>query len=734
MANVRNLTRSFASGEMAPEVWGRVDLAKFQSGLATCRNFIPLPHGPVINRSGFAFVRETKTSSAVSRLISFSYNNTQTFAIEVGAGYFRWHTQGAVLLVGSVSAWVTATGYVIGDLRSNGGTNYYCTTAHTSGTFATDLAAGKWYALPATGEYEIPNTYAAADLFDIHYVQSADVLTLVHPSYPIKELRRYGATDWRLSAPTFQAPSNCPTGVTATATVGTGTTTFQYQVTAVNTDGLEESVASSASASITNNLTTAGNYNTVTWTAPATGTIIRYNVYKLSNGLYGYIGQAGALSFKDDNIVADVTKTPPISDSGFNDATGNYPGAVSYYEQRRCFGGTNNKPQNMWLTRSGTESNLSYTIPTKDDNRIAFRIAAREASAIRHIVPVSNLMLLTASCEWRINPVNSDALTPTSVSVRPQSYIGANNVTPVVIGNSVIFAQSRGGRMREMSYNWQAQGYLSNDVSILAPHLFDYLTITDMAYSKAPIPILWAVSSNGKLLGMTYVPEQQVASWHQHDTDGTFESICTISESNNDVLYAIVRRTINGTTKRYVEAMHTREFSTLADAYFVDCGGTYSGTPATTISGLTWLEGKTVNILADGAVVPPQVVTGGAITLPVAASKVQVGLPITSDIVTLPFAAGIDPAYGQGREKNVNHVWLRTYRSSGILAGPSLTSMVPYKQRTTETYGSAPNLVSDEIEIVLSPAWQWGGQVYVRQTEPLPLTLVSMTMELSVGG
>lgn len=686
MGTVRNLLRSFASGELAPEVWGRVDLGKYQSGLATCRNFIPLPHGPVINRAGTSFVRDTKYSgSKAARLIPFSYNNTQTFAIEVGAGYFRFHTLGATL----------------------------------------ESAPG----VP----YEVTNSYAEADLSDIHYVQSADVLTLVHPSYPVSELRRLGALSWSFTQPTFQAPTNVPTGVTATAT-GTGSESFQYVVTAVNKDNLEETIASTASTAITNDLTIAGQYNTVTWTAPVSGTIIRYNVYKLSYGLYGFIGQAGSTSFKDDNVIADVSKTPPINDTGFNDATGNYPAAVSYFEQRRCFGGTNNKPQNVWMTRSGTESNMSYTIPVVDDNRIAFRIAAREASAIRHIVPVTNLILLTASCEWRINPASSDALTPTSISIRPQSYIGANNVPPVVVGNAILFPQARGGHLREMSFNWQAQGYLTQDISLLAPHLFDYLTITDLAFARAPYPILWAVSSNGKLLGMTYVPEQQVASWSQHDTDGSFESICCVSEGNQDVLYAIVRRTINGVSKRYVECLHTREFATLADAYFVDCGATYTGTPATSITGLTWLEGKTVSILADGAVHPPRVVSGGAISLDVAASKVHVGLPITADIKTLPLAAQIDEGLGQGRPKNVNRLWLRCYRSSGLYAGPDVDHLTAYAQRTTEPYGSPPGLISDEIELFINPAWQSGAHVCVRQSDPLPLELLSMTMEVAIGG
>lgn len=687
----RTLARSFSSGELTPELFGRIDLSKLQSGLALCRNFIVLPHGPAANRPGTEFVREVKDSTKKTRLIPFTYSVTQTMAIEVGAGYFRFHSQGATLLSGGAP-------------------------------------------------YEVANTYAEADLFDIHYVQSADVMTLVHPNYPVRELRRLGATSWTLTTPVFQAPTNVPTGVSAVATL-TGSTSYQYVITAVNKDNLEETIASAASAAITNDLTLAGHYNTITWTAPATGTIVRYNAYKLANGLYGYIGQAAGLSFVDDNITPDVSKTPPINDTGFDDAAGNYPSAVSYFEQRRCFAGSTNLPQNFWGTRSGTESNLSYSIPVRDDNRIAFRIAAREASAIRHIVPAASLILLTPSGEWRVNP-NGDTLTPSSISVKPQSYIGCNNVTPVLVGNSVLFAQSRGGRIREMSYNWQANGYLTNDISIMAPHLFDFNNVVDMAYSRAPFPILWAVSSNGSLLGMTYVPEQQIAAWHHHDTiNGVFEAVCTITEvpagqlASEEMLYAIVKRTIGGVTKRYVERLHTRYFATAADAFFVDCGATYSGAPTTHITGLTWLEGETVSILADGAVMPKQAVTGGAITLQQPASKVQVGLPIEADIQTLPLVLQtLDTAAGISKPKNVNKAWIRVYRSSGIFAGPSFDKLTEVKERTNEPWGTPPSLKSGEVSVVVSPSWGPDGAICIRQSDPLPLTVVSLALDAAPGG
>lgn len=680
MANLKTLQRSFAGGEISPEMFGRIDDAKYQTGLATCRNFIAKPQGPVMNRPGFAFVRAVKDSTKKTRLIPFTYSTTQTMVIEIGAGYFRFHTQGATLLSGGVP-------------------------------------------------YEITNPYAEADLFDLHFVQSADVLTIVHPNYAPRELRRLGATNWTLTTVSFAAPIAAPTTVTATPT-GTGTAPYSYVVTAIAADQVSESAASTA-GTCSNNVYTSGQYNTITWGAVSGAW--RYNVYKLSGGLYGYIGQTDQLTLRDDNIAADMGKTPPIYDAVFA-ATGDYPGAVSYFEQRRCFAGTTNKPQNIWMTKSGTESVMSYSLPIRDDDRIAFRVAAREANTIRHIIPLTQLLLLTGAAEWRVTSVNSDAITPTSISVRPQSYIGASNVQPVVINNNLLYVAARGGHVRECAYSWQANGFISGDMSLRAPHLFDSFDIADMAYCKAPIPLVWFVSTNGKLLGLTYVPEQQIGAWHWHDTDGVFESCAVVAEGGEDFLYCVIRRTINGSSVRYVERMASRQFVDPADAFFVDAGLTYSGAAATTISGLSHLEGKTVNVLTDGAVHPQCVVTSGAITLQQAASKVQIGLPITSDAQTLPVAAQVDNAFGQGRYKNVNKAWLRVYRSSGINIGPDADNLVTVKQRTTENYGTAPALKSEEIPVLLNPSWADSGQIFIRQSDPLPLTIASLTLEVALGG
>lgn len=677
------IARSFAGGEITPELYGRIDLGKFQTGLALCRNFIVLPHGPVTRRPGTKFVREVKNSAHTTVLIPFAFSADQTMALEFGNQYVRFHTMG-------------------GTLESTPGT-----------------------------PYEVATPYAHADLPLLKFTQSADVLTLTHPSYATRELRRLGALSWTLTTTSFAPALAAPTSVTATAT-GTGTTSYSYKVTALAENGIDESLGS-ATATCTNNLSTAGNYNTIAWAAVTNA--IRYNVYKLTGGVYAYIGQASGTTFKDDNFSGDQAKVPPESIITLNNSAGNYPAVSTYHEQRRWFAGTSNQPQTLFATRTATETNLTSSIPSQADDGIEVTIAAQQQNRVRHLVPLSDLIALTAGGEWRIFNQGAEAITPTSISVKPQGYSGASETQPVVTSGSILYVQAQGSHIRELSYNWETSAYRSIDMSIMAPHMFNSYTIDRMAYSRAPDQIAWAVRNDGVLLGMTYVPEHQVYAWHRHDTDGTFKSICTIAEGNTDALYAIVERTIGAATKKYIERLESRFFTTPADAYYVDCGLTYSGTPATTISGLGHLEGKTVNILADGAVHPQKVVTSGQVVLNAAASVVHIGLPITADIKTLPLTFEGAEAGGQGTMKNVNKLHMRVFESSGIKAGPAFNKLVQYPARNvTDDYGDAPALRTGELSLTIGPSWNTDGSVCIRQEEPLPLTLLSLTPEVAIGG
>jgi hypothetical protein len=764
MPNVRNLSRSFAAGEITPELYGRVDLDQFQTGLATCRNFVTLPHGPAANRAGTLYVLETPYNAKRSRMIPFSYSATQTMALEFGDRYIRFHTLGETLVENGVGITAItntnpavvaapAHGYNNGDtVYLNGITNMPGLNARwvkisnpTSDTFSLLDLAG--FTISAVGmppyggagtvarAYSLVSPYVEADLFDLHYVQSADVLTITHPNYPPMELRRLGAINWTLTQIDFVSSMTAPTDLNGVATPPSSGTPhnqdYVYVVTALAATTQEESLPS-ATLTINNDMTLVPAKNTVTWAAVDNAD--RYRVYRKYQGIFAYLGQTQDVSFDDQNITPDPSVTPPALTNPFLGAT-NYPQAVGYHQQRRCFASTITLPQSMWMTRSGTESNLSGSTPARDSDAITFRIAAREANTIRHIVPLAELVLLTSSAEWVVtaNGSASAALTTSTLSVQPQGYNGASNVVPITVSNSLLYAFAMGGHIGEMTYNYYAGGYVTQDVSVLAPHLFDFKTIVDMAYAKAPYPFCWFVSSDGTLLGLTYAPMQKVSAWHHHDTDGAFESVCTVTEGNESAVYFIVNRNVNGRQVRYVERLHSRQIDKLTDSFFVDCGVLYNGAPVNVLSGLYHLEGKTVSVLADGAVQPPQVVKDGTITIPVAASVIAAGLPITSDIQTLPFSF-MTEAYGQGRAKNVNKVWLRVHNSSGISVGPTVDELVQYKQRTTEPYGTPPALVTGEIEMSLTGAWDQDGSVCVRQTDPLPLTIASMTIEVAIGG
>lgn len=415
-------------------------------------------------------------------------------------------------------------------------------------------------------------------------------------------------------------------------------------------------------------------------------------------------------------------------------AIGDYPGCVTYYEQRRFFGGTRVRPQMLWGTRPGTESDMSYTIPTQDDNRIKFRIAAQQASRVQHLVPISQLLALTETAEFRITSVNSDALTPNSISVKPQSYIGASPVQPVIINNTAVYAASRGGHLRELGYNWQANGFITSDLSIRAPHLFELgKRVVDLSVMAAPEQIIWGATNKGELYGLTYLPEQNVGAWHVHTTkDGYFESCAVVTEGEEDRLYVVVRRLVNGAYVRYVERMGTMSAATLEESFYVDSGLTYRGVPVSTLQGLNHLEGCTVAVLGDGAVMQPQKVENGKITLPEEHSVIHVGLPITAELQTLPIAIQLnDGSYGRGHTANINKAWLQVYRSSGIWVGPSFEELTENKQRTNEPYGALPNAVTGTVAVLTTPSWKDEGKVCVRQADPLPLKITGLTVDLA---
>mgnify|MGYP000237487578 CR=1 FL=1 len=296
--------------------------------------------------------------------------------------------------------------------------------------------------------------------------------------------------------------------------------------------------------SVSVDFTTAGKPASVTlsWNSNA-GT--EYNVYKRVGGTSGdtpgFIGRSKGGFFTDDNILPDMSITPPAGEDPF-DEEGNYPSSVDYYQQRKIYSGTVARPQTTWMSRIGTENNMMQSLPVRDDDSINFRLAGREQNAIKFMIALQNLVLFSENAEWVVSSVSGAALTPSTIAVMQQSSVGCADVKPVVSGNSILFVQAGSNRVMQMEYNFNAQAYSPEDVSMLAFHLFENHHIVSMVIERGIFPVLWCVRDDGVLLGLTYAPKQNVIAWHRHDVGGEVKWATSTKEQSGVAVYLAVSR------------------------------------------------------------------------------------------------------------------------------------------------------------------------------------------------
>ncbi len=690
MADLRAYQPSFTAGVLSPALWARVDLAKYQSGLKTALNIFIHPHGGASNRAGLQFIREVKTSANNARLIPFQFNTEQSYILEFGNLYFRVYRDGGVILSGG-------------------------------------------------NPYEVVTTYAHGDLDQLVFSQDADVMYVTHPNYPPRKISRLADDNWTITTVTFAPGIAAPTTPTVTPNgPSPATTTYSYKVSAIADSG-EESLPSPIGSTI-HAFNNPADYIQISWAA-VTGAV-RYIVYKEDNGVFGYIGGTEGLTFIDRNITADTADTPQIARNPFV-GSGNYPRCSTFVEQRLALGSTNNDPQAVWLSQSANYENFGVSQPSKASDAVTFRIRSRQVNEIRAMITLRGLMLLTSGSEHLVSGGSqSDAITPTAIRIDPQGYRGAARVQPVVVGNTILFAQERGGVVRDFSYALEEDTFVGKDLTILARHLFEDREIKAWAYAQAPYSMVWVVMDDGSLVSLTYLKEHEVWAWTHHASgaNARFEDVAVIGEGKEDVPYFIVRRTIGGVDKRYIERLHTRMFDNVEDAFFVDSGLTYTGSATTTITGLAHLNGQSVVALANGNVVRGLTVSGGSVTLPNATTKAHIGLPMEVAMQTLDLDLGQVQGLGtvQGRKKSVAEVTLRVEKTRGIWIGPRDGErddpwLIEYKQRSDEAWNEAIGLLTGDIRI--TPQWDWtdGGNMWVKQFDPLPMTILAIMPDVVVG-
>jgi len=339
--------------------------------------------------------------------------------------------------------------------------------------------------------------------------------------------------------------------------------------------------------------------NTISWDAVSGAE--SYVIYATDNfGSFGKIGNSSKGEFKDLAVVPDYSLTPPIFRDPFLDlgsSGDNNPSATGFYQQRRIFANSNNNPNRFWMSQLGHFNNFASASPPLSDDAITQSISARRINAIQHIVPLSDLVLLTSGGEYRVQAGDTLVFTPTTISVAPQSYYGSTALRPIVAGDVALYVSS-GEFVRDLGFQINSNKFVGRDISVLARHLFDRRTIVDWDYAPAPNALGFLVMSDGDGLYLTYQPDQDIYAWTRSTTKGQYKSTCVVREGASDIIYAVVERVINGFTVTFLERFGERQFSTLSDAFHVDAGLTFD--IPITITGITAADPVVVTAPAHG--------------------------------------------------------------------------------------------------------------------------------------
>lgn len=696
---------SFTAGELDPKLHGRVDLAKYQSGAARLLNFQILPFGGVTNRAGTEFVGAAGNEALPVRLIEFQLSGTDTCVLEFGDLYMRVIRNGE---------------YIAGP---------------NEGLF------------PGRPEYAISSPYTWQEVNELVVQQINDVLKITVKSQRPKNLSRFANDSWKFSEITTDPVVNGPTDVVLVVNTRPlapdGSESYYplgytYTVTAVDAATGREGLPGKFVSGF-NDLFLRGFSNDIRFQkVPGAKS---YRIYKDERGAGGFIGTvddstpadvSGYISFRDNNYTPDTAQGTPIPVQIFN-APGEFPRASTIFQQRSVYGGPINKANRIDLSQSSDYDNFGTSIPTKASDAIVFALASRKRQDVLFFVPTEDLIIFTVSGEWRVRGTDEGTLTPSSIDARQQSSYGCSlYIPPLIVQEDIVFVQSKGQMVRSIAYDFGQNKYKGVDMSLLSRHLMRGRSIVRMAYADVPFSSLYFVMSDGALLVCTYLKDQEVLGWSEYTTEGAFEDVCVVAEGQEDVPYFVVRRTVAGNTRRFIERQHTRNVSSSAEAFFVDSGLEYNGPPLQTVTGLGHLEGRSIAAVADGVPVRNLVVNGGAITLPQAASRISAGLPYDSVLVTLPIDVGQPALVGELR--NVTKVNIYVENSIGVSYGVAEEGKF-YEHRPTPRYNEkiVNGLYTGSFEARIDGDWNLYGKVEVRASL-LPVTVLSVSPEFETGG
>jgi len=852
----RPIQMNFTSGEIAPRLFGRADLAKYWNSVETLENFVILPYGGVERRSGLHYVAAQKTETRKARLIPFVFSTEQAYIIEAGHEYMRFFMNHGLILetadadavlnlhmnghsgsqvftdsgatVHTVTAhgpaqindynplfgsgcglfsaaaeayltvpdhsdfnfsaddiftfevnlyqqWLNTGGVImqrtddnnwfhlfiwadghISFVVTNGGSAQIVDTAagvltindwnqirivgdgvsyfifvggelliqeaitESMQNFTSDLYIGvntdldTYYhgrmdellisnlALstddytPATHEYPLstdPYTivtdYQEGDLPFLKYFQSYDTMYIFHPDHAWRKLTRTGHAAWSLDVIDF---TNGPWLEEKTDIV--------FTPTAVSGD---IDITSDADFFLDGHV----------------DALLRLH----NSGEWGYV----KITAVDDAQTAEATvintlgstANSTIYQEGAWSTVRGFPSAGSFNEESLVTAANDNQPQTVWASQKGDFENFE----AGSDDADAFIYTIPASNRILWLGVLRELVLGTGDGCYKMTGGMDDYISPTNVRVRPGMAIGAMNLGPIPVNNSLLYWQKGGRKLRELTYDPNSfdEGYVAPDLSLLA----DHITLGGVKYSawqQEPNAVLWTVRADGVLLAMSYMRPEEIVGWGRHITDGEIESVAVIPDPTDtfNEVWVSVKRTVDGDVHRYIEYMDPD--------MMVDSGLTYSGAPTALVTGLGHLEGKTVDIVADGVVYTQAVVVSAEMAIDPVAGEIQIGLPYTSKLITMKPTVPAKNGTTAGLPKKWADVKVAVHETAGLKINDEV---IDFRAFSDVGLGEAIPLYTGDVRV---SQLGWGeGRITIEHSDPLPCTILGIYGDLESG-
>lgn len=715
----QHITTNFTAGEFTPRLRGRVDLEKFNASAQALENCVVLRHGGVTIRPSRDYLGEVKTSTSPTRLIPFVFSRDDTFVLELGDQYMR----------------VWKNGVRLG------------------------------------GPYEITTPWTAAQLGALDFAQAGDTLIVVHPNVAPQRIQRFADTNWRCEAVPFNPAPQIEAGEIITeavtlsaATVGTGRTATaaaafwrngdigrrfsvgvgravitgftSTTVVTVTIESAFDSVSIAASTAVlagspqaTCTPSAAGAVGTTTtltasvasWRANIVGRWVQINggfvvitTFSSNTAVTGVIRKL--LSGADAAPANSWVLLGPAWD-----AVAGWPVSAAFFQQRLFFGGSARWPQTVWGSRTALP--FDFSPGTDDDSAVNKTIDSDEQNIIQYLVASDVLNVLTYGGEFDITGGIEKPVTQLNAQIRQRSRWGAQLVRPEFAGKDFLYVQ-RGGKAVRAWLKDELDAVRTRDISVFSEHLLRS-GVRAMTWEQTPEQIVWIATADGALLALTYNDEQNIAAFCSGSAEGIVEWLVNVPEGDVDRTYCLVRYTVDGNTRRYVERINW-------DAPpGQDCRLEQTGAPSQTWAGLAHLEGKTVCVLGDDVYLGSAVVTGGQITLPREASKVSVGLPYAARVRLQAPEIGTGTGTAQGQRQVTHRVWVRLLETIGCKVNGQEIAFRELDQQILD----APVPPFTGVKEITEYGWESGDSpLELLQDQPYPWTVLAVIRNMTANG